>query len=197
MRRNTNRQIGAVGAALCLLTMTSIAMAAAVRHMNLDALTTNAETVFRGTVIGIEVGTVSAGGGELPTTTYSLRVEELFKGEATATKGGEQFMSVTMVGSIKDDAPRDDNLVRFNVFREIPRLERGSEYLLFTTPKSAAGLTVTVGLAQGCFDIMGGMALNRAGNQGLLMGTTYAGPQQGPIEYRELAEHIRSSLATQ
>ena len=68
--------------------------------------------------------------------------------------------------------------------------------LMFTTAQSDYGLSVTVGLAQGCFDIDGSMALNRAGNIGLFKEMSYAGPASGPIAYNELAARIRASLAT-
>ncbi len=192
----TAKGMGIAVLAMCLSVMPALVEASAVRHMNLDALVDNSGTIFRGTVTGIESGTVDVGGKALPTTTYMFRVGELFKGEVTAERNGERFLAVTMIGSIKDHA-HSGALVRLSVFHDIPHLDKGSEYLLFTTPQSSAGLSVTVGLAQGCFDLVGGMALNRAGNAGLFNGMQNAGPDGGPIAYRDLAGRIRASLNSQ
>lgn len=180
---------------LCAMAMPALVTATVVRHMNLDALMDNAGTIFRGTVTGIDVGTIEVGGAELTTTTYAFRVEELFKGEATAVKGDEAYITITMVGSPKVESGADD-YVRFNVLRDMPQLKMGGEYLLFETPESAVGLSVPVGVGQGVFDLVGSMALNQADNLGLLQGTSLNGPPSGPIEYRELADYIRNSLGT-
>ncbi|MEO1245414.1 MAG: hypothetical protein AAFX56_06965 [Pseudomonadota bacterium] len=181
---------------LCLMAAPALVQASAVRHMNLDALVENSGAIFRGTVTGIESGSVTVGGKEMPTTTYLFKVGEMFKGEPTAVRNGEQFLAITMIGSGKHKAASGP-IVRFDMLRDIPRLETGSEYLLFTTVESSAGLSVTVGLAQGCFDILGGMALNRAGNAGLFQGMQSAAPSEGPIAYRDLAARIRTSLTSQ
>ena len=188
-------QVG-IAAMLCLMAMPAIVTATAVRHMNLDALMENAGTIFRGTVTGIEVGTVEAGGAELPTTTYAFRVHEMFKGEPTVVKGDEAFMTITMIGSPKDEIDSGAEFARLSVFRNMPKLEQGTEYLLFTTPESAIGLSVTVGVGQGLFDIVGGMAMNQSRNARLLEGTSMGGPAVGPIDYRELADYIRSQVST-
>ena len=94
------------------------------------------------------------------------------------------------------EAPEDQVVLGPTRFRDVPRLAQGEQYLLFTTAPSQYGLSVTVGLAKGCFDITGGMALNRAGNAGLFNGTAYAGPARGPIEYDELASRIRATIGT-
>lgn len=192
---NYKKETKIVGLLLCLLALPAITFASSVRHMNLDALTDRAALIFRGTVTGIESGTVHIGGADLPTTTYAFRISELFKGEATVTKEGEQFVTVTMIGSMKKSDEINPNLTRFDRFHEVPRLQHNQELLLFTTPESQFGLSVTVGLAQGCFDIAGGMALSRADNAGLFMDTTYMGPASGPINYNELASRIRATLA--
>ncbi len=186
-------QVG-IAALLCLMAMPAIVTATAVRHMNLDALMENAGTIFRGTVTGIQVGTIEAGGAELPTTTYAFRVDEMFKGEPTVVKGDEAFMTITMIGSPKG-VQNGQDFVRFNVLRDMPKLEQGAEYLLFTTPESSIGLSVTVGVGQGLFDLVGDTAMNQAHNARLLEGTSMAGPAVGPINYRELADYIRSQVS--
>ena len=192
----TAKGIGIAGLLLAILLLPARTDASTVRHMNLDALADNAGAIFRGTVTGIEAGTRDIGGKALPTTTYLFRVDELFKGEPTATRNGERYLAVTMIGSIKDEAP-SGSVARFAALPDMPRFTRGGEYLLFTTRESSAGLSVTVGLEQGCFDLVGGMALNRAGNAGLFNGMAAASTNRGPIEYRELAERIRTSLGSQ
>ncbi|MDJ0710787.1 MAG: hypothetical protein QNJ14_10370 [Woeseiaceae bacterium] len=193
---SVRKRLGIAGLLACLLAGYSVAWATSVRHMNLDALITNSEQVFRGSVISVQPGTVSIGGSEIPTTTYTFEVAEMFKGAATMEKNQRQYVAVTMVGSIKGPEAPVGNLQRFDRFRDVPRLAQGEQYLLFTTAPSQYGLSVTVGLAQGCFDITGGMALNRAGNAGLFNGTAYAGPASGPIEYDELASRIRATIGT-
>lgn len=185
----------AVAMLLATLFGSAIVSASSVRHMNLDALSDRAAHIFRGTVTSVSTGSVTRGNAELPTTTYLFRVSETFKGEVDVEKGGERFMKITMVGSIKD-AKQTSGIVRFNRFRDVPRLEKDAEYLLFTTAKSDLGLSVTVGLTQGCFDIDAGMALNRAGNLGLFYGMSQGGPAQGAIAYNQLADRIRESLSS-
>lgn len=188
------KRSGIVGLCLLFLAASSAVWATAVRHMNLDALTQNSEHIFRGMLITVQPGTVTLGGSEIPTTTYTFEVSEFFKGGPTAEKDGRQYLAITMVGSVKGAEQSANNITRFDRFRDVPRLAQGEQYLLFTTPASLYGLSVTVGLAQGCFDISGGMALNRAGNLGLFSGTAYAGPASGPIEYDELASRIRAAV---
>lgn len=53
------------------------------------------------------------------------------------------------------------------VFRGAPSYEPGKEYLLFLTPESRLGLRSPVGLGQGKFMVLKGMALNERGNRGL------------------------------
>ena len=184
-----------LAALLCALALPAMVTATVVRHMNLDTLSENAGVIFRGTVIGMKTGTVEVGGSELPTTTYSFRVAEMFKGEPTTTKNGQDYLTVTMLGSPKASNDEGDS-VHFNVLYDVPRLLKNSEYLLFVTPESSVGLTMTVGLQQGCFDLFGSMALNRAQNVGLFDGTAAGGPAGGPIDYRDLADRIRASLGT-
>lgn len=191
----TVKRIGIAGLLAFLFAGQPAAWATTVRQMNLNVLTDNSELIFRGTVLSVRPGTVKVGGSELPTTTYTFEVSETFKGDVTAEKDQRRYVAITMVGSVKGPEQNGD-VMRFDRFRDVPRLEKGAEYLLFTTAQSQYGLSVTVGLAQGCFDITGGMALNRAGNQGLFSGTAYGGPANGPIAYNELADRIRATVSS-
>ncbi|MDX1503519.1 MAG: hypothetical protein R3325_14260 [Thermoanaerobaculia bacterium] len=160
-------------------------------QMNLGDLTQRADRIFRGTVIDVTPGTVSVGGAELPTTTYRLRVEESFKGDADLVKGDQAMIEVQMIGSIKKEGPRGD-LVKFSAFRDVPRLTMGGDYLLFTTAPSAAGLSTTVGLAQGAFTVFvldrQEYAVNGFNNGGLGLDSA------GPALYDDLSAKINALL---
>jgi len=188
------------GAAVCaalaaaMLTGVPLAEATTVKHFDLDAMTASAARVFRGTVTDVSPGTVLVGGAQLPTTTYRIRVVEVFKGDFATTKGNIAYADVTMIGSIKGDVDRG-GARHFSLFRDVPRLERGRDYLLFLTAESRVALSSPVGLAQGCFDIDTAApaqpTLNRAGNAGLIPGV------KGALPYDDLARRVRAIVAAQ
>jgi hypothetical protein len=191
-----NRQRGAVCAVLfaALCAATPLGHATTVKHFDLDRMTASAARVFRGTVTDVRPGTVFVGGANLPTTTYRFRVVETFKGAFPITKGGVTYAEVTMIGSIKGDSD-SGGLRHLSIFRDVPRLERGRDYLLFLTAESRIALSSPVGLAQGCFDIdtmsPGQPTANRTGNLGLMAGV------KGPLPYRQLAARVRDVVAAQ
>ena len=178
------------------------AQATTLIQMNLKDLATRADRIFRGTVVGVNTGTVRAGGSDLPTITYRLRVAERFKGEYAVVKNDAALVEIQMIGS---KGERDANGERhFSVFRDVPRLAMGGEYVLFTTRPSAVGLSTTVGLGQGAFSITGAgkeeAAVNSFGNAGLGRGldpTSGASriPSGGPVPYPQLAAAIRAALS--
>ena len=135
-----------------LLLLAPQARATTLIQMNLADLAGRADKIFRGTVCQREDGTVDAGGGELPIVIYRVRVDERFKGDFGEGKQAE-VVEIRMVGG-KDD-PQQRNIRNFSLWRDVPRLERGREYVLFTTRPSAIGLSTTVGLGQGAFTITG------------------------------------------
>jgi hypothetical protein len=153
-----------------------------VLQLDLKELCNRAERIIRATVLDIRSGTVEAGGGKIPTVTYRLRIKETLGG---ATQG---VVDLTMVGNIKGEAAQG-TVRRFPLFAEIPRLEQGQEYLLFTTRASRIGLSTTVGLGQGCFRISTRdkteYAINAANNGGLGLQSA------GPVEYKALVQRIR------
>jgi hypothetical protein len=174
-----------------LLMSSAQAPATTMLQMDLGQLTARAGTIFRGTVIDVEQGTVAAGGGQIPAVTYRLAVEEIYKGKATSVKGDKAVVVLRMVGSIK--APMDTGgQVRLDTFRDVPKLEMGSDYLLFTTPQSQVGLSVTVGLGQGAFRIVEmerqDYVVNEFNNVGLGLDGS------GPVPYSELSAKIRALL---
>ncbi len=189
MHRLQRRVLAA--AALCALLAVSQAGATMLLQMDLDELVRRADRIFRGTVIDVEQSSVAAGGGELPMVVYRLRIEEMLKGEADVVKGDESYVEIRMVGSIKDEASQGD-LQRFSMFRDVPRLRMGSDYLLLTTPESSVGLSTTVGLGQGAFSVFSrdktDYAVNQFDNAGLGMDGS------GAVPYADLVAAIKGLM---
>lgn len=174
------------------------ASATMVQQMNLGELAVTADKIFRGTVISIEDGTVSAGGGELPTVKYILRVSETLKGDTrSANVKAGNVVEITMLGRRKSISG-DGEIQHVTPFQP-PILETGKEYLLFTTVPSSLGLSMTVGVGQGAFRFVeGNNVMNEAKNAGLFRDMDSTGmPQRGPIPYSAIAERVRSLTASQ
>ena len=172
--------------AVALLTFTS-ANAAITLQMNLEQMVTHSERVFVGQVVSISETRVAMGGGELPAVTYRLRVSEAFKGDFETVKD-EQFTDVTMVGSLKDVMAGTHPITDF------PVLSEGTEYLLFVAQPGPTGLTSTMGLGQGCFNLSGTdagrVAMNQVSNSGLFNGMSVPFSSDEPLLYSELADLI-------
>lgn len=175
----------AVGLVLVLVLATAAAQAAMVTKMDLNTLCGNAESIFRGTVISVTEGTVPAGGVDLPTVTYRMKVDEAFKGDFKTEKG-VQYAEITMLGTLKPATAPNGSVQNLSFIPHIAALTPGEDYVLMTTAPSAIGLSTTVGLGQGCFHIKGGekgeTAVNELGNAGLF---------DGPVAYSTLAGQIR------
>lgn len=173
--------------------------AVSVLQMNLEELVGNADKIFRGTVLDVRETTVSAGGGELPVVVYRLRVDEAFKGTYQTLKG-IQVAEIRMLGKLKP-ATSGSQVRLLGLIPELPRLEVGHDYLLLTTASSAIGLSTTVGLGQGRFELFGKagqeVAVNGNNNRGLLgesgvkSAVKSAGQPEGPLPYTVLADIIR------
>lgn len=178
--------------ALCALVPITQAGATMLMHFDLAALTDHADRIFRGTVVDVEQSSIEAGGGELPMVIYRLKVEESLKGDADVVKGDQAFVEIRMVGSIKDGAAQD-GVVRFDMFRDVPRFKMGSDYLLFTTQPSSIGLSTTVGLGQGAFSVYSqdkqDWAVNQFDNTGLGVGGG------GALAYGDLVAAIKARIA--
>lgn len=172
------------------------ANATTVMQMNLGQLTNNAEKIFRGEVIAVNSDSVSVGGGELNTTTYTIRVSDLIKGDLANEKGKKtNLIQVQMIGSLKRPVAKDG--VRFVGGFNTPNLNVGTEYLLFTTRPSSIGLSMTVGVGQGLFSFKDGTFVrNQHNNQGLFRGmsTTFVTPSDVGIDYDEFVKEIESLL---
>jgi len=166
--------------------------ATTVKHFDLVGMTTSAARVFRGTVTDVRPGSVKVGGGELATTIYRIRVTETFKGEF-ATFKDITYADVEMIGSIKAESVKN-GVQHFSIFRDMPRLERGRNYLLFLTAESSIALSSPVGLAQGLFEIDTSVpsepTANRVNNAGLA-----ADLARGPLPYADMAARLRQIIA--
>jgi hypothetical protein len=168
--------------------------ATTVKHFDLPKMTSSAARVFRGTVTDVRAGTVKVGGGELATTIYRIRVTETFKGDF-ATFKGVTYADVEMVGDIKARSGAA-NVKHFSIFRDIPRLERDKDYLLFMTAESRVALSSPVGLAQGAFEIDTSIpsepTANGVNNAGLA-----ADLNRGAVPYAEIAARVRALISGQ
>lgn len=162
--------------------------AAIVAQMNLEEMVARADQVFTGEVLGVSEGRVAAGGGEVPTVTYRLKVIEAFKGEFDNSKG-ESIAEVTMVGTLKQILSGRHPITDF------PILVQGGEYLLLVAPAGPTGLTTTMGLGQGAFAVTNAgnvkQALNGASNVGLFDGMDTQMQGGVPADYNELTREIR------
>lgn len=168
--------------------------ATTVKHFDLGRMTASAARVFRGTVTEVRPGTVRVGGGQLATTIYRIRVTETFKGEFATVKD-ITYADVEMIGNIKADSAAS-GARHFSIFRDMPSLEMGRDYLLFLTAESSVALSSPVGLAQGSFEIDTSIpsqpTANRMNNAGLV-----ADVAKGPLPYADLAARVRTIVATQ
>jgi len=177
-------------AGAALLATSISAQATNLQQFGVNELTERSDAVFRGTVIDVEQVSLTVGGGELPAVRYRLKVDEMLKGIPDVTKENESYMEIQMVGSLKSSETRGD-MVRFSVFEDVPKLTMGSDYVLFMTPESSVGLSVTVGLGQGAFDVTTinktDMVVNQFGNNGLGMG------DDGAITYNDLKSAVAAS----
>jgi len=175
---------------VAVLIVGSQAFATMVQQMNLGEMTDNAANIIRGKITEIETGTVTAGGAELPTITYIVRVADVLKGSAAT--GSDNLIRVTMFGSLKTASGGGEIKRSLSMF-EGPSLQAGNEYLLFLTSPSSVGLSTTVGVGQGSFRFLGdGTVVNEAKNNGLFRDMDRNGmPASGPINYADLADRIQ------
>ena len=162
-------------------------------HMTLRDLVARGDRIVRGTVLAADEGTVAAGGGNLPVVAYKIRVDEALKG---AVAQGD-VIEVRLLASTKQ-VPHGQ-FRRATVLRDLPRFSIGRDYLFVLTRPSKIGLSTTVGLGQGLFQLTGRpgqeQAVNDANNLGLFSGQQGAPATPGPVPYASLAKQIRSLVA--
>jgi hypothetical protein len=183
--------------------------AVSVEHLTLGEIVDRADRIVRGTVIAADETTLAAGGGRLPIVVYRIRVGEVLKG---AAPDGD-VIELRLLSPGKMAAPRNRAT---SLLRDLPQFRVGQQYLLALTRPSAIGLSTTVGLGQGLFELRGGQgreeAVNQVNNAGLLddgvvtaaapdaraaapaASAAGAGRSAGPIPYAELANEIRARL---
>jgi hypothetical protein len=185
------------------------ALASSVEHLTLRELVDRAHRIVRGTVIAADESTVSAGGGRLPIVVYQIRVSEVVKGSVPDSG----VLEVRLLSPGKTMTARNRAT---SLFRDLPELRVGQEYLLTLTAPSAIGLSTTVGLGQGLFELRGARgreeAVNRWNNLGLLddsLERTGASARvdapaaragaiaraSGPVPYATLVNEIRARMA--
>jgi hypothetical protein len=183
-------------ASLALLSISAQpAQSATVRQMNLEEMVGRAGMIFRGTIVDVRPGTVQIGGGELPTVIYTVRVDEPFKGTFDEAKG-VAVAEIQMVGELKPLVA--GNVRRLSILPELPSFQIGHDYLILTTPPSSYGLSTTVGLGQGAFQLTGKsgseVAANEFNNVGLWNGMNVSVQGGGAVPYADLAAQIRQLL---
>ena len=172
---------------------------ATLEHFDLGKMVDRADKIFRGTVLAAQPGTIEAGGGRIPIVTYTIRVDEAFKGTFDTTKG-EKIAELRMIGKLP---PLEVNgAVRHSPLPDLPHFTVGSDHLLFSTRPGGSGLSTTMGLGQGNFRISKKdgevLAVNGFDNLGLFKSaaTESAGlPASGPVPYPLLADQIRAELS--
>jgi hypothetical protein len=177
--------------------------AASVEHMTLRELVDRADRIVRGTVVVADESTVTAGGGTLPIVIYRIRVSEVLKG--AGADGDLIDIRLLSTGKLTTAAARSRSLLR-----DLPQFRVGQEYLFALTRPSAIGLSTTVGLGQGLFEVRGAPgreeAVNQWNNLGLLSDSlAVAGApaarsarrveRTGPLPYATLVNEIRARLA--
>lgn len=188
MKRILKRTFSAALVLAVATILVTTVQAAMVARMTLGEMTANSDRIFRGTVLDIEQSSVELNGTELPVVEYTLRVDEAFKGSFDSGKDAG-VITIRMLGDIKSKPADEGSIQRFSVLPDLPRLEMGRDYVLFTTAPSAIGLSTTVGLGQGSFGIYTEQKQEMAANE-----LDNAGIFQGPVTYAELARAIRSQL---
>ena len=178
-----------VGLLTCALVT---AEASNVLHMTLRDLVARGDRIVRGTVLAADESTVSAGGGNLPTTTYRIRVDEALKGSVSAG----DVIEVRLLASMKQAS--SGSLRRATPLRDLPKFSVGRDYLFVLTRPSQVGLSTTVGLGQGLFELRGRpgqeLAVNEANNLGLFNGIQGAPASGGPVAYALLVKEIHTLL---
>lgn len=179
-----------LGLALCAVIPT-VALATTVVQMNLDKMCDSSARIYRGEVLDVSESTKELGGGQIPVVTYTIRVDEAYKGDFEVVKD-ERVAELTMVGSIKLQRAGKPVIPGF------PVLSIGKNYLIFEAPPGPSGLTATMGLGQGAFELNGDgaemMALNGVNNVGLFKGMEVDAPQAGPIEFALLQECLHHEI---
>jgi len=170
------------------------APAATARPVTLEVLCKHADRILLGDVLSAKNETLLVGRRRIPVVTYRIRVVDALKGKLGEDPGSREVEM--QLPARPGAAPSGSGILTY--IPGAPRLETGNRYLLLVAPPSALGCSLTVGLGQGCFRVIGSgesaAALNEFGNAGLLETDRHEQPRRGPIRYSRLAERIRETV---
>lgn len=113
------------------------AHAATLQQLSMDQMSQLATAVVRARVVGSSVSVYPAAGSSIIYTHYKLAVSEVWKGTA----------------AIEVMLPGGDVNGKKQSFPGVPELRIGGEYVLFLWKSPATGITHTMGLTQGIFEV--------------------------------------------
>lgn len=114
-----------------------VAQTATLQQLSMDQMSQLATAVVRARVTGSSASIITSPGGSMIYTHYKLAVSEIWKGAAAS--------DVVLPGG--------DINGQKQTFPGVPALRVGGEYILFLWKSPSTGLTHTVGLTQGIFEI--------------------------------------------
>ena len=189
LRKLTRASIAA--AIMVVVSAPISASATMLERVGLSDMTDRADKIFRGTVTDIRQTSVRMGGGDVPVINYRFRVDEQLKGDADVVKGNASFIELKMVGYLKE--PKSpEGITRFSIFKDMPRLQLGQDYVIFSTPRSSFGLSSTIGLGQGAFSVFSEnrevLVVNNYNNENFEFG------EGGPISYSKMKKLVASRM---
>ena len=191
---------GVLAAVLLAFPGLLFAAQAFVKHQNLSEMVAEADRIYRGQVISINTGDLEINGASIPTATYRILVTDHFKGEVDQQKGEQKVAELRVVGTHKKFLSVNGDLASMPVLPDLPQLKIGEEYLLLTNAPNQYGLSNTIGLGQGYFQISftddGEVCANQLDNLGLFKSMGVSMPAKGPVAYDDLAALIRAEMAT-
>lgn len=111
--------------------------AATLQQLSMDQMSQLATSVVRARVVGSSASAYTSAGSPIIYTHYKLSVSEVWKGAAT---------SEVML-------PGGDFNGQKQSFPGVPELRVGGEYVLFLWKSPSTGITHTLGLTQGIFEV--------------------------------------------
>jgi len=122
---------------LTTIAAASLTSGATLQQLSMDQMSRLATAVVRARVTGSSTSLVAGAGASTIYTHYQLAVSEVWKGSA---------QSEVML-------PGGDFNGRKQSFPGVPELRVGGEYVLFLWKSPSTGITHTMGLTQGIFDV--------------------------------------------
>ncbi|MFQ5649748.1 MAG: hypothetical protein ACE5IY_07385 [bacterium] len=206
MKTSSKKMLRLTVILLSALTVSSLLLAAKVKHMNLLELVSRADKIFSGEVVNVQESTISVpGGGTIPCTIYTVMIQDRIRG------GEAETVTFRYVGS-PEMKVRGKYGYKFEV-PGMPRYQRSDEILLFLNQESTLQLTAPMGLFQGSFRIYADpktgrrMVVNGSDNAGLFKNMTakdLPGVQnlsraelellhvnKGPLDYQTFVDLVR------